>query len=256
MPPPPGTAPDQHQHTHTPLSLTPLPPNREIAVWDAADAAFDEHLAAARVYYAQHWTLCCPRTATALDKPLGQWISNLRRPGALAGHPRRAEALAAIDPDWNPAWPPEWQRHYAAVREMTAEETALVHIEPGVTVHGMNIGRWLERQRQPAVWAGLMDEQRERLERLGIQPLPPKQKKAAATASKGGSRAFERGAAALAQYTARTGTVTVPRSHAEVLEDGSEVKLGIWLTNTKSRRAKLGADQLKVLADLGLDWAT
>ncbi|THA79793.1 DEAD/DEAH box helicase [Streptomyces sp. A0592] len=225
-------------------------------VWDAADAAFDEHLAAARVYYAQHWTLCCPRTATALDKPLGQWISNLRRPGALAGHPRRAEALAAIDPDWNPAWPPEWQRHYAAVREMTAEETALVHIEPGVTVHGMDIGRWLERQRQPAVWAGLMDEQRERLERLGIQPLPPKQKKATATASKGGSGAFERGAAALAQYAARTGTVTVPRTHVEVLDGGAEVKLGIWLTNTKSRRTKLGAEQLKVLADLGLDWAT
>ncbi|MFD9618129.1 hypothetical protein ACFWB2_12745 [Streptomyces virginiae] len=49
--------------------------------------------------------------------------------------------------------------------------------------------------------------------------------------------------------------MTVPRSHVEVLEDGTEVKLGIWLTNTKSRRSKLGADQLKVLANLGLDWA-
>ncbi|MFJ3833808.1 Helicase associated domain protein [Streptomyces sp. NPDC090046] len=224
-------------------------------VWDATDAAFEEHLAAARVYYEQHWTLCCPRTATALDKPLGQWISNLRRPGALAGHPGRAEALAAIDPDWNPAWPPDWQRHYASVREMTVEETALVHIEPGVTVHGMDIGKWLERQRQPSVSAGLMNGQRERLERLGIQPLAAEQA-APAKAGKGGSGAFERGAAALAQYVARTGTVTVPRSHVEVLEDGNEVKLGIWLTNTKSRRAKLGADQRKVLADLGLDWAT
>ncbi|MEU4360063.1 helicase associated domain-containing protein [Streptomyces virginiae] len=84
----------------------------------------------------------------------------------------------------------------------------------------------------------------------------PKQKKATAKASKGGSGALEGGAAALARYATRTGSVTVPRSHVEVLEDGSEVKLGIWLTNTKSRRAKLGADQLKVLADLGLDWAT
>ncbi|MBZ9593625.1 Helicase associated domain protein [Streptomyces erythrochromogenes] len=225
-------------------------------IWDVADAAFEEHLAAARVYYEQHWTLCCPRTAVALDKPLGQWISNLRRPGALAGHPRRAEALAAIDPDWNPAWSPEWQRHYAALREMTAEESTLVHIEPGVTVHGMDIGTWLERQRRPAAWAKLADGQRERLQRLGIQPQAPKQHKAPAAARKGGSGAFERGAAALAQYAARTGSVTVPRTHVEVLDGGPEVKLGIWLTNTKSRRAKLGADQLKVLADLGLDWAT
>ncbi|MFA7767779.1 Helicase associated domain protein [Streptomyces sp. NRRL S-448] len=121
----------------------------------------------------------------------------------------------------------------------------------------MDVGKWLERQRQPAVWTELMDGQRERLGHLGIQPLAADQATPAPPkARKGGSGAFERGAAALAQYAARTGSVTVPRTHVEVLDDGSEVKLGIWLTNTKSRRAKLGADQLKVLADLGLDWAT
>ncbi|MFB8392702.1 hypothetical protein [Streptomyces yangpuensis] len=50
-------------------------------------------------------------------------------------------------------------------------------------------------------------------------------------------------------------SLTVPRTHVEVLDGGTEVKLGIWLTNTKSRRTKLDADQLKVLADLGLHWA-
>jgi hypothetical protein len=40
------------------------------------------------------------------------------------------------------------------------------------------------------------------------------------------------------------------------LEDGAvKVKLGIWLTNTKSRRAKLTADRLTQLAELGLHWA-
>jgi hypothetical protein len=33
------------------------------------------------------------------------------------------------------------------------------------------------------------------------------------------------------------------------------VKLGVWLTNTKTRRAKLTADKLAALAALGLDWA-
>ncbi|MER6433966.1 hypothetical protein ABT272_40630 [Streptomyces sp900105245] len=41
----------------------------------------------------------------------------------------------------------------------------------------------------------------------------------------------------------------------ERLEDGTEVKLGVFLSNTKTRRARLTTDQLRVLAALGLDWA-
>ncbi|MET7978729.1 Helicase associated domain protein [Streptomyces mirabilis] len=223
-------------------------------VWDATDAAFQENLATARVYYEQHWTLCAPRPATALDKPIGQWLSNLRRPGVLEGHPERAAALAAIDPDWNPAWPVDWQRHYTAVHELLREETEQTDVTPGVTVHGMDVGKWLARQRQHTVWQGLMPGQRERLERLGITPLPPEQK-APAKPSKGGSGAFERGVAALAQYKARTGSVTVPRGHVEALPDGTEVKLGVFLSNTKTRRAKLTPDKLAALAALGLEWA-
>ncbi|RPK27537.1 hypothetical protein EES37_36585 [Streptomyces sp. ADI91-18] len=33
------------------------------------------------------------------------------------------------------------------------------------------------------------------------------------------------------------------------------VKLGVWVTNTKTRRDKLTADQLSALAKLGVDWA-
>ncbi|MFI8370933.1 helicase associated domain-containing protein [Streptomyces sp. NPDC085466] len=138
--------------------------------WSAADARFQENLAAARVYYQEHWTLCAPRSAGALDKPVGQWLSNLRRPGALDGHPEWEAALEAIDEDWNPSWPAEWQRHYAVVREILAEESILAYVEPGVTVHGMDIGKWLARQRQSEVWAALADGQRERLEAVGVVP--------------------------------------------------------------------------------------
>ncbi|MGW7825119.1 hypothetical protein ACWGLF_45705 [Streptomyces puniciscabiei] len=47
----------------------------------------------------------------------------------------------------------------------------------------------------------------------------------------------------------------VSRSHVETLPDGSEVKLGVFLSNTKTRRAKLSTNQLQRLAGLGLDWA-
>ncbi|MFB7429433.1 Helicase associated domain protein [Streptomyces hydrogenans] len=225
-------------------------------VWSPADERFQENLEAAKAYYEEHWTLCAPRSATMLDRPVGQWLSNLRRPDALEGHPEWKAALEAVDEDWNPSWPADWQRHFAVVREMLAEETILAYVEPGVTVHGMDIGKWLARQRRPDVWAGLSDGQRERLEAFGILPHPPEPETSApARPSAAPMSAFERGVAALAQYKTRTGTLTVPRGHVETLPDGVEVKLGVWLSNTKSRRAGLAPERRAALADLGLDWA-
>ncbi|MFH8701966.1 helicase associated domain-containing protein [Streptomyces chartreusis] len=222
-----------------------------------ADERFQENLEAAKSYHEQHWTLCAPRTATALDRPIGQWLSNLRRPGALDGHPEWKTALEAVDEDWNPSWPADWQRHYAALRELVADEEGqadAVEVLPGLTIHGMDIGKWLDKQRQHGVWQALTDGQRERLEHLGIIPFAPEPEEPAKPSTAPVS-AFERGVAALAQYKTREGSVTVPRGHVETLPDGSEVKLGVFLSNTKSRRAKLTADKLQALADLGLDWA-
>lgn len=223
-------------------------------VWSVADERFQENLEAAKAYYDQHWTLCAPRSAVALDRPVGQWLSNLRRAGALEGHPEWKTALEAVDAHWNPAWPAEWQRHYAALRELLTDEDGHSDVLPGFTVHGMDVGKWLAKQRQHTVWAGLMDGQRELLEAVGIVPLPPEQAEPAKAPKKAVS-AFEKGVAALEQYTAREGSVKVPRAHVERLEDGSEVKLGVFLSNSKSRRAKLTADKLAALANLGLDWA-
>jgi hypothetical protein len=88
-------------------------------------------LAAARAYFADHGTLAAPRSATALDRTVGQRLSNQRRPGALGDHPERAEALTAIDPDWNPKWPIDWQRHYAGVRECLTSGAQLADLMPG-----------------------------------------------------------------------------------------------------------------------------
>jgi hypothetical protein len=228
-------------------------------VWSPADERFQENLEAAKAYYDQHWTLCAPRTATALGKPLGMWLANLRRPGALEGHPEWKTALEAVDEDWNPDWPAEWQRHYAALRELVADEegqAGQVEVLPGVTIHGMDIGKWLAKQRKPEVWQTLTEGQRQRLEAIGVVPLaPPAEPKAPATAPQTALSAFEKGVAALAQYKTRTGSLTVPRGHVEALPDGTEVRLGVWLTNTKTRRAKLTDDKLTALATLGLEWA-
>ncbi|WP_031170763.1 DEAD/DEAH box helicase [Streptomyces durhamensis] len=224
-------------------------------VWSVADERFQENLEAVKAYYEQRWTLCAPRSAVALSRPVGQWLSNLRRPGALDGHPEWKAALEAVDEDWNPSWPAEWQRHYAALRELVADEEGQAEVLPGFTVHGMDIGKWLARQRKLDVWEALTDGQRERLEQLGITPLVPEPEVPAKPFTAPLST-FERGIAALAQYKAREGSVKVPRAHVERLEDGTEVKLGVFLSNSKSRRAKLSPERLQQLAALGFDWAT
>ncbi|MGW6971518.1 helicase associated domain-containing protein [Streptomyces sp. NPDC054952] len=60
---------------------------------------------------------------------------------------------------------------------------------------------------------------------------------------------------ALAQYAAREGRVVVPRAHTEELPDGTVVRLGVWLSNTRTRRDGLSAEQRERLAALGIDWA-
>ncbi|MFI5816837.1 Helicase associated domain protein [Streptomyces sp. NPDC051643] len=120
----------------------------------------------------------------------------------------------------------------------------------------MDVGKRLARQRKPAVWAALTDGQHERLEQLGIMALAPEPVEVEAVKpSTAAVSAFETGVAALAQYKAHTGSVTVPpRRHVETLPDGTQVRLGVFLSNSKSRRATLTADKLAALAALGLNW--
>ncbi len=50
----------------------------------------------------------------------------------------------------------------------------------------------------------------------------------------------------------------MPRGHVErVVIDGQEHhhKLGVWLSNAKTRRDKLTAEQLDALRKLGMEWA-
>ncbi|MCX5174056.1 helicase associated domain-containing protein [Streptomyces virginiae] len=236
-------------------------------VWDTADAGFEQNLGAARAYYELHGTLAAPRGATILDIAIGQYLTNIRRPGGLGKDPERAErraaALAAIDPGWNPGtlgWTVDWQRHYTYLTQLLADGARLTAIVPSVTRHGEDVGRWLATQRRN--WDRLNEEQQHRLGALGVKKAPRARrapaKTAAASRPAAGGPALQKGLQALTQYTGRTGSVTVPRSHVETVDiDGQEhaVRLGIWLSNTKSRRDKLSRGQLAQLAELGLEWA-
>ncbi|MFD9224965.1 helicase associated domain-containing protein [Streptomyces sp. NPDC060064] len=65
----------------------------------------------------------------------------------------------------------------------------------------------------------------------------------------------------MAQYVAREGAdKPVPRGHLEPIvvegqEEPVEHRLGVWVSNTKSRRDKLTDPQRAALAELGMEWA-
>lgn len=232
-------------------------------VWDTADAGFEQNLGAARAYYELHGTLAAPRGASILDVAIGQYLSNIRRPGGLGKDPvraeRRASALAAIDPDWNPGvlgWTVDWQRHYAYLTQLLAEGARLTAIVPGVTRHGDDVGRWLATQRRD--WDRLNEEQQRRLGELGVKKGPRARrapaKTAAATGPRAGGEAFQKGLEALQQYIAREGSLP-GRAGVQEMPDGDIRRVGVWLANQRQRRDRLDQAQRAALAELGVDWA-
>ncbi|MGV9907618.1 Helicase associated domain protein [Streptomyces sp. NPDC003388] len=245
-------------------------------VWEPGEEAWEAKLAALRSYRRATGHLA-PRQDAVWGEgeamvPIGQHMANLRRKGAKNGlgkDPERAAVRAAqlteIDPDWDCPWPLDWQRHYRVLADLVDADGHLPDIAPGVLMDGDDIGRWLQQQKQLATWARLLPEQQERLSRLGIKPTEaPSPTPAASRAAKGPSKAqqaFQRGLTALAQWVEREGADRpVPRGHGELIAVDGEtdpvvVKLGVWVSNTKTRRDKLTQEQLEALRELGMEWA-
>lgn len=242
-------------------------------VWEPGEEAWENKLAALRSYRRAMGHLA-PRQDAVWGEgeamvPIGQHMANLRRKGGLGKDAERAavraQQLAAIDPDWDCPWPLNWQRHYRVLADLATDEPegVLPAIAPGIVFDGDDIGRWLQRQCRS--WTELSEEQQQRLSKLGVQPgQAPAPAPAAAHAAKGLSKAqaaFQRGLAALTQYVQREGADRpVPRRQAEeIAVDGEAetvvVKLGVWISNTKSRREKLDQQQRDALRELGVGWA-
>uniref|UniRef100_UPI0009A0FA5B DEAD/DEAH box helicase n=1 Tax=Streptomyces sp. NRRL S-31 TaxID=1463898 RepID=UPI0009A0FA5B len=205
-------------------------------VWEPGEEAWETKLAALRSYRRATGHLA-PRQDAMWDDPagggpmpIGQHMANLRRKGGLGKDPKRAakraEQLAAIDPDWNCPWPLNWQRHYRVLADLVDADGHLPHIAPGVTFEGDDIGTWRWRQQEPGTWAQLLPEQQERLTALGINaPAAPSPTPAEPHAAKGSSKAqqaFQRGLTALTQWVEKEGANRpVPRGHTEeVTVDG------------------------------------
>ncbi|MFD4756909.1 Helicase associated domain protein [Streptomyces sp. NPDC058426] len=249
-------------------------------VWEPREEGWERTLAALRSYRTAHGHLAPRRRETWGEGEdvvrVGDLMANLRRKGGLGKDEERAAAraaqLRAVDEDWDCPWPLDWQRCCRQLVLLAADEPGgrLPEIAPGVRIDGDDLGAWTARQQEPQVWARLNAEQRARLEALGLRPTetaPERGGKGAEGSGTAGSgkrtatarAAFQRGGAALAQWVEREGAEKpVPRKHTEtIVFDGEDVdvRLGVWVSNVKSRYDGLSAEERKQLTTLGMPWA-
>ncbi|MFE9453704.1 Helicase associated domain protein [Streptomyces sp. NPDC006739] len=223
-------------------------------VWSHFDVAWDEGLAAARAWAAEHGHLLAPQDAAHQGFKVGIWLKNQRaaaRAGELAEE--RREQLDEIDPAWCPAWPVEWQRRFHLTRLHLAEGGRLP-TAPGEAVRqGEDLGRWVRAQRLG--WDELSVGRRWLCAHvLGIEPASEEERPSPRVPH---AAAWALNLAAAAQFHRREGHLRVPRGHVEILTEGAQrrpVRLGVWIGNQRSRAAALAPERVRQLSDLGMRW--
>jgi len=84
----------------------------------------------------------------------------------------------------------------------------------------------------------------------GGSPAPPKRTR---------EEAFAIALDAATAYRARAGHLEVPRGHVGtvVAADGwpEDVRIGVWVTTTRSRRTKSPAERIAASDEIGMRWA-
>lgn len=125
---------------------------------------FARGLQLAQSYAAEHGHLCIPYRHEQDGFQLGLWLSNQRSTGPALS-PTRSQALADLDPWWNPPWSTLWQRYYLRARQLTATGRTLV-ADQGFPGTSPELGSWLYRQCQ--LYQELHPQQRRLLAGIGI----------------------------------------------------------------------------------------
>ncbi|MEU8653626.1 Helicase associated domain protein [Streptomyces sp. NPDC048737] len=254
-------------------------------VWSHYDVAWEEGLAAARGWAAEHGHLLAPTDATYQGYRVGIFLKNARAAARRAqeneqrrakGRPvqsaagalseERCEQLEDIDPSWCPAWPVEWQRAFHLTRQHLEAGGALP-MEPGVVVHqGEDLGRWVRSVRLG--WDKLTAVQQWMCEHvLGIEPATDDEKPKPRTSQ---AEKWALHLAAARQFYERERHLRVPRKHIETITVGGdggegdassgedqevrELRLGAWVGNQRSRAATLLPERVEQLAAIGMRW--
>ncbi|MGW7081599.1 Helicase associated domain protein [Streptomyces sp. NPDC054866] len=243
-------------------------------VWSHFDVAWEEGLAAAREWAAEHGHLLAPLDATHQGYRVGIWLKNARAAARKAAEveQRRAEGLPVqssagvlsderreqleeIDASWCPTWPVTWQRCFHLVRMHLDVGEALPTEAGEVLRQGDDLGRWVRSVRLG--WDQLTTVQQWMCEHvLGIEPATEDEKPKPRTSQ---ADKWAMNYEAAKQFYEREGHLRVPRKHVERIvgedQEEREYKLGAWIGNQRSRAATLSPERMELLSAIGMRWS-
>lgn len=241
-------------------------------IWSHFDVAWEEGLAAARGWAAEHGHLLATLDATFQGAKVGIFLKNARAAArkAAENEQRRAEGLPVessagalsderreqleeIDASWCPSWPVTWQRCFHLVRMHLDAGEALPTEAGDVMRQGEDLGRWVQSVRYG--WDQLTAVQQWMCEQvLGIEPAGEDEKPKRRTQADKWAMHYE----AARQFYKREGHLQVPRKHVERIVDEDheerEHKLGAWISNQRSRAATLTPERMEQLSAIGMRW--
>jgi hypothetical protein len=186
-------------------------------------------------FHRRHGHLRVPDSDPALY-PLYQWIIRQR----LAYHngtldPQRAADLTAMGMQWQRPRKLSFDDYCALARRFRTEHDHL-DVPHGCRVDGINLYQWVLKQRHLANKNQLPDDQRRRLDELGM-------------VWSFHDAAWQKSYKAAAAYLAREGHLTPPEHHQE-----NGVKLSNWLVHQRrlDRAHQLHDDRRQQLVALGV----
>ncbi|MET8241924.1 Helicase associated domain protein [Streptomyces sp. NPDC005078] len=242
-------------------------------IWSRYTVAFDEGLAAARGWAAEHGHLLAPHEATWQDYPVGIWLKNQRaaahrahnaetpeqqtdRPVASSVSTERWQELDDIDPSWCPSWPVAWQRCFHLARTHLSGGRPLPEESGLLLIQGEDLGHWAQAQR--AEWNTLVPAQQWLLaEVLGLEPYEepvPVSARTTSTPRRSRAEMWAANLTAARQYAHREGHLNVPRPHIETV-DGTDHALGVFIANSRARRTNLAPERVEELTTTGMRWS-
>ncbi|MEN8651690.1 Helicase associated domain protein [Streptomyces sp. 21So2-11] len=217
--------------------------------WAHGKDSAETLLESAQAYAREHGHLLPEATQTYQGRPLGRWLTEQRRAARETTLPAPyARALTDIDPWWNPAWPPSWQRLCARARThptpLTIPTCPLPRNADGLT-------RWLDEQFD--VFPLLAKGQQTQLAALALQHDPlalalhrPHSKH---------KRAHNDGLRAARRFYRSHQHLRVP---ADYVDDhaGASFPLGQWIADVREMAAgnHLSPEEIRSLEALAMQW--
>ena len=212
-------------------------------IWNVQDFGFERNYHAAAVYYREHGDLECSfGYVDSSGVRLGAWLAYLRsqykKRGRFTLNEEQFRMLNAIGMRWGSKHDKQWDAYFRCLASYL-ERTGNLDVPVTWKENGVQLGRWLRRQKELYAGGELRQDRVQRLQALGL-----------AFDRNHHAQAWERHYQAVRHYVETSGKTEVPKSLKDT--DGVDLRRWVQLQNAQSRKGILPAEKADRLKALGV----